>query len=287
MTIDPRLRQWFEDRQHDADPAVLIEAGRWSQGTPTAVVRFSSGQRLVAQLHATESLPRILAGRAAVESLGVPIPEIVGIHRTSGAQSLTVTRYVDGVSGADVIASGRHRLLARLMGAMARRLRAARFPKRPDGPWRSADALREFTRSWAAENERLRAELNIDRSLERVVGSGWSAGLSHGDFVPVNVRVSGGRIAALLDLGDLAIRHSLLDAAWWCLVVRHFHPEAFRIMAAPFLSAAGIVPTAATLVRLADLALLRSIELSRSTQQGRRAEYLALARSGAAWASAA
>ena len=120
-----------------------------------------------------------------------------------------------------------------------------------------------------------------DSAVRVVAAEPWTAAVSHGDFVPVNILLAGDAVSALLDLDDVAIRHPLVDPAWWCVVVRHHHPDIARDRTAAFLAPTGL-STAHAQARLAAIGLLRSLQLAAIAPAEHRASALALVATAAA-----
>jgi aminoglycoside phosphotransferase (APT) family kinase protein len=219
-------------------------------------------------------------------SVGIPTPALIGTPEPVGAASIVVSAFVDGVSGPELIAAGHGPNLARSMGEIAGKLRSAPWTAPSDEPWRDAATMRRTVLTWVGAGSGRAIGANLGAAVDRVVAAGWSTALSHGDFVPVNVIVGAEGATAVLDWADIDIRHDLLDAAWWCLVVRHFHLSAYRSMAGPFLEAAGVAADPVTQALLADVASLRAVELSQTATSDRQAVLLELATSAAAWSRA-
>jgi len=126
--------------------------------------------------------------------------------------------------------------LAHQMGRLARALQdMPTGAVAADPAWRTPEALRRAAGGWlellVADEHLVREQRDsIRASIERVCGSSWSALPTHGDFVPANVLMHRGKIAILLDVTGLALRHPDVDGSWWNLVVRFHHPaEASRL----------------------------------------------------------
>lgn len=85
--------------------------------------------------------------------------------------------------------------------------------------------------------------------------------LAHGDLAPVNLVVADGRLTGLLDLERLRLAPAGFDAAWFRLLVRHHHPDAWPHAGPPFLAALGLdAGDAATRRTLDDIAVLACLE---------------------------
>jgi hypothetical protein len=238
------------------DPVSSVEVASWSFSTPTWVVTHRSGRRHVAQVLADRSIAeRVRLGTSVIGDLGIPVPNIVE-ERTLDGGVLVATAAIDGSSGASLIGTAGAGAMARAMGTVAARLRNAADPRLDAGSWFSSRTLRTVAAGW---NLNLTSE--VDHALD-IVGDDWLPVVSHGDFVPVNFILGHAyEVAALLDLADVALRHPLLDVAWWCLVVRHHHPVAYPNLRPEFLQAGGLQQTRALMTTLGSLALLRLCEL--------------------------
>jgi Ser/Thr protein kinase RdoA (MazF antagonist) len=152
------------------------------------------------------------------------------------------------------------------MGRLARAL--ALLPSASlsaDPAWRTAADLRRAAARWldrlAAEEREVHERRDAIREcIERVCRTTWSPRPTHGDFVPANVLVRAGRIEALLDVADLALRHPDVDIAWWELVVGFHHPADAARLARSFRRGHS-VNDRGLLQRLRDLAVVRALQL--------------------------
>jgi aminoglycoside phosphotransferase (APT) family kinase protein len=171
--------------------------------------------------------------------------------------------------------------LAHHMGRLAREL--GQLPTSSvasDPAWRSPADLRSAATEWleqlAAEEEAVRERrAAIWLCVQRASAATWSPRPTHGDFVPANVLVRAGRIEALLDVTDLALRHPDVDAAWWELVVGFHHPaEAARLATS---LRRGYAARDQELARpLRDVAAVRALQLAALAGPAGRSHAVAL-----------
>jgi Ser/Thr protein kinase RdoA (MazF antagonist) len=127
----------------------------------------------------------------------------------------------------------------------------------------------------------------VNSSVDRVGRGAWPVGLSHGDFAPVNGLIDDGRVAAVIDLAEVARRHRLVDPAWWLLVVRHHHPDAARVLSERFLATAFAGVTRPAPDELAGVAVARAAQRLSMARLDGRAHAGALLRAALEWAAEA
>jgi Ser/Thr protein kinase RdoA (MazF antagonist) len=272
--IHPAIRQWVATTLGDGVAGSLMPA-RWGFSTPTAVATLADGTRQVIQLvpdPATATRGR--AGAATLEAAGVRVPRALRTASTD-AGVVVVTQHVQGRIAASLIGTGKADEMARAMGRIAGVLRDHPGPPTSAGHWADPARLGGAAERWAPDALRT----VLVRAVEAVSSRPWTPSLSHGDFVPANALVDGSDVT-LLDTADVGYRHPLVDAAWWCLMVRHHHPlDAARLVRA-FLRASE---TEASPVDepLAPVALLRSAELA--ALDPARPNVWELVRSARAW----
>ena len=205
---------------------------------------------------------------------GIPVPNsrIIEIDGTPWL----ITSHVDGAVGAAWLDTGaRARTLAAAMARLRRQLieidrSAATRPatiRVVDRPPRNsaAGAALEIAESVLSQ-----------RRPETV--------FVHGDFAPINVIVDGdGDVSALLDFEHAHLGDPLEDVAWWCWVVRHHHPDAWRAAWPTFCAVAGVDPVedGETIHALVVVQLARRAAAAKEVD--RRDRWLARAAEAAAW----
>ncbi len=248
------------------------ERARWGFNTPTQVLTLATGVQVVAQrLTAPEGAARARRVRTAVTILGaagIPVPDLLGCEVIDGEGRL-LFRYVPGTGGAELVDDPVEGLtLASLMGAILMALRRVRADAlAPNRAWSSAARLAAASVGWqaAAPADLLEA---VQRAVAKTVAADWRPTASHGDFVPANVLVADGRIAAVLDLSDVSAGHPLLDAAWWGLIVRYHHPRRAQELLQRLLATGGLGATERSAQALACVASVRALELLAATRPG-------------------
>jgi hypothetical protein len=282
---------------------VASQLVRWGFDATSRLVTLETGRRVVVQRR--EAAPaggqagRVSVVIDALRDAGITVPTLLASALDRGHE-LLVFAMVDGTPGPELLDDPRRGpLLADTMGRTARQLAA--IPAHEvlgsgvvpgDGAWSTPTAVRAGCDEWlhALGDDAPRTATRT--ALEVVTGSTWEVAVSHGDFVPANVLVTDDDGVVLLDLGDVAARHPLLDRAWWLLVVRHHHPDLAPRLAPRLLGAsglAGMAPGARPLpsvVQLPAVALLRAVQLAarRSPGPGRN-HHLRLAWTAAAWSA--
>lgn len=209
-----------------------------ADGRSVAVRRASgAGSRAV-----IERAARVMRGLAAA---GLPVPVADTVH-TPDADYL-VTPWIEGVTGAAWLGDpDRSIRLAEAMGELARRLRGVA----PMAVTLDAEAAgsRALARTASARLRRVGAALQpetvvaIEAAIDWLSAADrWRPVVVHGDFAPVNVIVgAGGEILALVDLEHARLGSPMADVAWWGWVVRHHHPDAWRVAWPTFRAAAGV-----------------------------------------------
>lgn len=236
----------------------------------TATLR---GRRLVATRMADRDAAGRILDRAPevgrrLAAVGVPTAAPIALL-SNPRLGVVVSELVDGAPGIDLIGrEGGARLLGQLAGRAWTQLRsAATGGLALDDRWsRPRDLLADAHR-WldAVAPDLPRAVTSVLRMGLRRMGpalAGRSAGLVHGDFVPVNLLVRDDRLVALLDLEAVRTGEPMLDAAWFEWILRHHHPEAADGAALAFAEASGLDRTdGATAILLAGLPAIRILEI--------------------------
>ena len=152
---------------------------------------------------------------------------------------MLAVEFVDGRPGAALLSEpGGPATVGQLLGTAWRQLGRIDPTGLPlPSAWASAAGMAaaathslEANASWLDASER--------RRLEAAIGSlaalpdGRPPGFVHGDFVPVNVIVRDGAIAALIDLEAARLADPLVDASWFRWILAYHHPgqivEAWR-----------------------------------------------------------
>jgi aminoglycoside phosphotransferase (APT) family kinase protein len=261
------------------EPIDRSEPARWGFAAQTHVLTLRSGRRVVLQRRAAGDGPdRAARMRQAIDALrsgGIPVPTLLASLR-EGHVELTVFALVEGVPGPEVLIDPlAGPALADAMGALLPRLAAIDPAALPADPgWRDAASLSEGLAAWSA---RLGGDAPHDparRTLAQIVARGWAPVIAHGDFVPANVIVADGGIAALIDLAGAGRGHPLLDAAWWVLMVRHHHTALAPRLVPRMLLAAGISPRGRDADLLPAIALLRAVQLAAGAVPGEARDHL-------------
>ena len=264
---------------------------RWGFDASSRLVTLDTGRRVVVQRRATGpdggGSARLTSAMRVLRSAGITVPTLVAAA-IDGAHELLVFEYVDGVPGPDLVGDLRRGpVLADSMGRASRTLTAISVEDVPDDhPWSTTTALRERCRDWLEMLGDDAPRPETEQALQAITGDAWEVAVSHGDFVPANVLVAHDDSITLLDLGDVALRHSLVDLAWWLLVVRHHHPDLVARVGPRLLRASGSDPAARGVGALPGIALLRALQLAAHHPPGPRREHqLRLARAAVAWAA--
>jgi aminoglycoside phosphotransferase (APT) family kinase protein len=263
-----------------------IQSPPGGSSTPTAIVGLDSGERVVVQAFAQPRVVEVLVrANRVLAAAHVPVAAILAV-RELDAQAFVVSAFVPGVAGSahidrasgDALASEMGRL-----GALIRSVDPADVGR--SRAWTDGRSLGNAMRAWTRNLRDAELERGVEASAEAVCELPWTPTLSHGDYVPINALVARGSVTALLDLGDAAVRHPLLDAAWWALIVRHHHAGASARLIEHFLAAAGTTEDQERRL-LPALALLRCAELL-SAAEGFAAPHLrTLAATASEWAAA-
>jgi aminoglycoside phosphotransferase (APT) family kinase protein len=238
--------------------STLVRAGRerfvLQQGPRRAIARRA---RLAADLH--------------VQAPWLPVPVVVAaeVDGRAGTPPFVASRYVDGVSGRDLLADDAG--AARLGAAMGRLLPGlAAVPitgLRLSSTWADPERLEAAAIRWLGRvvGELGPGEVDCLKASIDGLPESYAAvhpGFAHGDFVPVNVLLRDGDVVALLDLETARVAHPLFDAARWFAVVGHHHPDRLPAAGSAFLEAAGIVADERTRSDLAMLGRLQALELA-------------------------
>jgi aminoglycoside phosphotransferase (APT) family kinase protein len=139
----------------------------------------------------------------------------------------------------------------------------------PDAMAAAATRALDANVSWLDAAERQRLQAAID-SLPRLL-DGRPPGFVHGDFVPVNVIVRDGAIAALIDLEAARLADPMIDAAWFRWIVGYHHPGRAAAAWRAFLDASGLDEgdpgTRRLLLVLPPVRILEAVEEERGTTE--------------------
>lgn len=214
----------------------LREASRmpWGDANATWLLRLGDGRDVVGRRFAQGSAApaeRQAAIMHAVRGAGIPAPEVRLIEIES-ARWLVSNRVKGGV-GATWLDTPEHaRALASAMGTLRVRLLEI-DPSAANELLTSPTAGGPAAGAAAGQADEAAESILRERRVEDV--------LVHGDFAPINVILDGeGAVRALLDWEHTHLGDPLEDAAWWCWVVRHHHPDAWRMAWPTFCTVAGI-----------------------------------------------
>jgi len=288
----------------DRDP-ILDEAGRllgagvevvadvtppWAGSTRSRLVR-AGGEGYVLQFGPRRSIARRARLTVALHDRApwLPVPEVVAADTDPRGNLLSflIMRAIPGVSGREALDGDD--TAAGLGGAMGRLLPGiAAVPVAGlhlSSTWADAGRLTRAAAGWLARatpalgsREVRHLRESIDRLPECYAGA--RPVLAHGDFVPVNVILRGGRVVALLDLEHARLGHPLFDAARWLAVVGYHHPDRLPPASRAFLEAAGIGADGRTHADLATIGALQSLErVARSSTAGTFVRHVELLRS--------
>jgi len=260
-----------------------IQSPPGGSSTPTAIVDLAPGGRVVVQAFADPRVVEALVrANRALAAADVPVPAILAV-RESGGQLFVTSAFVPGVAGSAHIDRASGGALASEMGRLGMLIRSVDpGDVERSRPWADGRSLGSAVTAWARTLGDAELRRRVEASAEAVRGLPWTPTLSHGDYVPINALVARGRVTALLDLGDAALRHPLLDAAWWALIVRHHHWDASARLADRFLAASGIAEDHERRL-LPLLALIRCVELFSAAEGTAAAHLLALATTASGW----
>ena len=183
-------------------------------------------------LHEQRWLPE-LAGRLP---LPIPAPVRTGVPGCGYPWAWSVCPWIEGL-GADEAPPSPDET-ARDLAAFLRALHHAASPEAPRNPFRGGPlrdrdlALRERLVSLAERVDVARARQAWEYALAAPAFAGTPVWV-HGDLHPANLLVSGGRLAAVLDFGDLTAGDPATDlAAAWMLLPAEAR-AAFRSAYAP------------------------------------------------------
>lgn len=272
-----------------ADRIVAVEPLAWGFSTPTARLALAGGGRVVVQRRAAAAAARIELATRILTSAGIAVP---GLRAVVGRGRLRwlVHDAIEGRPGPECLAGPDGPALARSMGGLLVRLRSLSAPEVPlDRPWAGPAELVAGARAWISALPPDR-RATVSGSLERIVSGGaWRPVLVHGDFVPANAILGTDCGATLLDLGDIARRHPLVDPAWWELVVRHHHPAvaglAAELQAVGGASFGGDGPSVGARSASADVAVVRAAQLSAAAPPQDQDHQLSLLGTAIEWAA--
>jgi hypothetical protein len=215
-----RVMESLSDRVSEIRPT------RWGWKTPGAVVRTASGAEVVIQRRPAAESDRIGVATEAFCEAGVPVARL-RLRISDGADELVAFDLVAGDVGAALLGHPDGPMMAREMGATLARIRATSSSRIPVDPaWMSPGSIAAAAIDWLDEGPAAdRLVAGVTAATDHLAAIPWATVGSHGDYAPVNALFVGGRLGALLDLADAALRHPLVDPAWWSLVVGHHHPE--------------------------------------------------------------
>jgi len=199
---------------------------------------------------------------------GVPSPAPIR-DASSSELGVVVTEFMPGDPGAALLVRDRGaRLVGRLAGEAWRRLaRVDAAGLGLDDRWSRPADLQRAALGWLeAERSALpvASAAAVESGIQSLAGllADRAPGFVHGDFVPVNLLVSGDQLAAVLDLEAARIGEPLLDAAWFDWIVRYHHPSMAADAWAGFAEAAELEDTDGhTAALLALLPLVRILEI--------------------------
>lgn len=280
----PVIRAWATAGRAD-DPVRSLEPLPWGFSTPTAAATTAGGSRIVIQLFPDgRAAARSRRGARWLRRAGVPAPRVLRSTPWQG-YVLVVTEFIPGTPAAALIPTQHGVGMARAMGEVAARIGGCVAPGSAAGPWSDPDALARASVAWAASTEALQAgpeAPDLPAAVAVVSTGGWTPAMSHGDFVPANALMIESRVQALVDTADVGFRHPLVDAAWWCLMVRHHHPRESERLTSAFLEASGLGDRLLAGV-LPSVALLRGAELV-AGDGAATSDRLPLLRTAARWA---
>ena len=262
---------WVQARFTGAAPR-SAERVAWGFRNETWLVETADGRRLaitraydIERGISTQALMSELA--PALAAAGVPVPSLVALEVPSAG--ILATEFVDGRVAAAVLSDpGGAVLVGRLMGTLWRRLGSVHPTGSRAAPSSVTPAV--FTASAREHLARVHVALTDDerRWLEDGIGQLGDqlrrrpSGFVHGDFVPVNVLIRNGSVAALLDFESACYADPLLDAAWFRLIVGYHHPDLADRAWTAFAEASGLdveEPTVDRVIRM--LAALRILEI--------------------------
>jgi aminoglycoside phosphotransferase (APT) family kinase protein len=247
----------------------------WASGVQTSLVTLEDGRQVIHQEGATtiagrEGIARRMRFARALGSAApaLPVPGVLGGDSRANPP-FAVMSYMAGESGDALLATpaGAARL-GGLAGGAVRALAAVaalELGRSLPRTWADPDRLAAAAAGWLREAGPVLDAASVESVrvvLDRVPG--LLAGppvVAHGDLAPVNLLVSGERLAGILDLERLRLAPPLFDAAWFRLLVRHHHPERWPDAGPPFLAALGLSEDTVTDAAMDDLAVLACLEM--------------------------
>jgi aminoglycoside phosphotransferase (APT) family kinase protein len=244
----------------------------WGFRNETWKVDLTDGRRLAATRLADAtaaasiaSLVRLLGPR--LHDVGVPSPNLVD-PGPAAPPGVIVTEFVEGTPGAELLDDDEG---AALVGSVLgetwtklARIDPSGLPVRatPRGPVGDGPFIAPLARvrRWLTSSEQHQVAAAIEAGVELLADR--KVGLVHGDLVPVNVLVRGGRLAALLDFESVQVADPLLDAAWFDWIVAFHHPDREAAAWRGFVASSGLDPgDEATRGLLRILPLMRLVEI--------------------------
>lgn len=249
----------------------------WGDANATWRMRLVDGRDLIARRFAAGTgtdARRVAANMTVVARAGIPVPHprIIEIDGTPWL----ITNHVDGAVGAAWLDTGaRARTVARAMAGVRRQLLEID---------RSAGARQGMTAAIDRPPRDSPAGDALDSAETFLSQRRLDVVFVHGDFAPINVIVDGdGNLSALLDFEHAHLGDPLEDVAWWCWVVRHHHPDAWRAAWQTFCAVAGVDPVeeGETIEALVVVELARRAAAAKEVD--RRDRWLARAAEAAAW----
>ena len=298
-TIDrmtpPHVPAWLAETFATGSIDRAVRLG-WGFRNETWQVDLTDGRRLAVTCPADSlAAPAVVALTLVIgprlRAAGIPSPRIVDLAAGDASTVFATafaTEFVEGTSGAEMLAlDDGPALIGALLGDAWRRLRSidpAGLPL-PDA-WAAPRGLADLSRArlsraegWLTRQEQQLAAAAIGALPELLAGR--RPGFVHGDFVPVNMLVRDGSLAAILDFEFVRLAEPLLDAAWFDQIVAFHHPGEEPAAWQAFVSAAGIDaddPRTGHLLR--TLPLVRLLEILDGDRRSERvAHWLPILRS--------
>jgi Ser/Thr protein kinase RdoA (MazF antagonist) len=252
-----------------------LEPIEWGDSAATSRVTEHGRVFAARRYDGPSSRDRAEEGHRRIDALaaaGIAVPWPAEVRAAGADASLLVRPWIDGDVGARVVGIPAKRAdLAVAMGCLSSHISSlGPLGLALDTTWSDPHSLELAADRWLGrlEGEVDATSLAAARRAVEVVASawddrtGWSAGLAHGDFVPVNVVVRSDGSLVLLDLDDLCVAPRLLDVAWWGWVVRYHHPDAWRRTWPALVEAAGFSCSAVLQREAGAVARVRVIERS-------------------------
>lgn len=274
-------------------PEAIERASRVGWGFRNEVwrVHLAGGRQLaVIRLVDTGSAASIVARTVRLQPRlrAVGIPHATVIDTGPASSGVLITEFVEGTVGAALLGDpGGPGLVGSILGAAWSRLAHVDADGLElDRTWLDAEGLAEASRARLGRVGPLLGGAGSRQLAEAVAVSETllarrRPAFVHGDLVPVNVIVRGGKLAALIDFEFARIADPLLDAGWFDSIVAYHHPAEHPAAWRAFLLASGIDagdPVTRDLLRI--LPMLRYLEIldDRSTAAERVPHWTAMLR---------